>query len=98
VTIDVEVTRARERRQHVPLEVVARPVAEHRLLQHEEAGVDPVVGQHRLLPERDDPVFAVEVEGAVLRPERDDRDGGAAAGLDVPLLEAPRSTLPTPSP
>src|SRR5581483_2306582 len=60
--------------QHLTLEVLAVPHVEHPAIEHEEPGVDAVVGEHGLLPEVPHATVAVDLERAVLRRQRHRRE------------------------
>lgn len=65
--------------QQIVLETVAWQIVERGRIQGEEAGIDQMVGQRRLLAELADPVVVGDREGSILRRQRDNRDGGGAA-------------------
>src|SRR6185437_14022884 len=64
-------------------EVCTLPVGQGGFFEDEEAGVDPSVADDGLFGEAADPAVRVELDGSVLRAERDGGDGGKAAALLV---------------
>ena len=68
-----------ELRQDVAFETAVRSVEECCGVEHEEAGVDQMVGEHRLLAEVADPVLVVDIQRAVLRGKRYDGHRRGAA-------------------
>ena len=73
--VHVQLSGLGEQGEHFAFEVVSMPVVEGPLVHHEEAGVDPMVGQPRLFDESRDPPSVVPLESAVRRRQWNGGDG-----------------------
>ena len=75
--MDVQLSGVSQCREYLALQVVAIPAVEDPFVEDEEAGIDPVVGQPRLLHEASDPARLVPLDRPVGRRQRDGGHGGS---------------------
>jgi hypothetical protein len=81
MSVGEEVARRREGGEHLAFEVVTHPHGEDALVEHEEAGVDPVIRQAGFLEDALHPTGVVPLEGPVRGRQRHRRHrGGAVVG------------------
>src|ERR1700733_5862590 len=85
MTVARQVITGQQVRQNIAFQAIAFPVLEDAAVHHEEARVDPVIMQNRLLAEAGYPAPCIRSNGAILRAQWNTSDGAQPTALAVEI-------------